>query len=611
MKDKLTNKQVVVEVQVVETTEPSLATHFGAYVNYVPDDATWDSSKLSSYGVSETTKSNLGFDIYDLGTSSAATGKAKSQSITCKDSRYKTKYNGWRVLDVSSSGQITLIHAGTPECYYHENLYSTSVTLLETASTSSSPGDSKAWTKYGNATYAQSVHYMTNEDFNLITYQINKNNNYTIKDIADSTCHKKTKFTACGYDHDMIDIGSYYWLASGYNAINLYFWAPSDRNVNNWYYDSYGVRPVVVLKSGLKLSSNNKGTADDPYELVLPELESLSVSPSSISVLLGKKGKISVTPVPTIAKVDLEYTASNNKISVDQDGIVTGIEAGTSSVTVKDKLTNKQVVVEVQVIGTTTPSLATHFGKYVNYTPTDSTWASSKLSSYGVSETETTTQGKFNIYDYATSASAKGKAKSQSITCYNSSYKNKYNGWRVLDVSSSGVITLIHAGTPECYYHGYGYSSASVKRLETASTSSSPGDSKAWTKYGNATYAQSVHYMTNEDFNLITYQINKNNNYTITDNGEGNSTCYYKTESTACGYNHDMIDIGSYYWLASAYNTYSLYLWGGASSSRFVNDWYSVSYGVRPVVVLKSGVKFLNDGRTGSSESNALNLVAP
>ncbi len=253
------------------------------------------------------------------------------------------------------------------------------------------------------------------------------------------------------------------------------------------------------------------------------------------------------------------------------------------------------------------PSLETDFGAYVNYEPDESTWEEGKLESYGVATSTQSSQGKFDIYDVGTSSAATGKAKSQSITCYNSSYKNKYNGWRVLDVSSSGVITLIHAGTPECYYHAYGESSASVTLLETASTASSPGTSKAWAKYGNATYAQSVHYMTNEDFNLITYQINKNNDHTITDNGGSSSTCYYQTSSTACGYNHDMIDIGSYYWLASAYATYTLYYW--SPNYRGVDD-NDDSFGVRPVVVLKSGVKFAADGKDGKSESTAFNLVA-
>ncbi len=272
------------------------------------------------------------------------------------------------------------------------------------------------------------------------------------------------------------------------------------------------------------------------------------------------------------------------------------------------KETTKTSTIKVKSAEPITPSLSTHFGAYVNYTPTDATWESSKLTSYGVLETTQSGQGKFDIYDLGTNASARGKSKSQSITCTDSSYKNKYNGWRVLDVSGE-VITLIHAGTPECYYHANGQSSRSVSILETASTSSSPGDSKAWTKYGNATYAQSVHYMTNEDFNKITYQINKNSNYTIDDYDYNDSSCFYKKNSTQCGYNHDMIDIGSFYWLASAYSDYNLYYWD--PDGRSVGGNFDYSRGVRPVVVLKSGIKFKDDGKDGKSESTAFNLVAP
>ncbi len=250
------------------------------------------------------------------------------------------------------------------------------------------------------------------------------------------------------------------------------------------------------------------------------------------------------------------------------------------------------------------------FGVYVNYEPDESTWEEGKLESYGVATSTQNSQGKFNIYDKGTSSAATGKAKSQSITCYNSSYQTKYNGWRVLDVSGSGVITLIHAGTPECYYHASGQAAASVKILETASTSSSPGESKAWTKYGNSMFAQSVHYMTNEDFNLITYQINKNNNYTLEDNGSNKSTCYGSTNAKKCGHDNDMIDIGSYYWLASTYSTYNLYAWYATPSGRFVDYGNgNNSSGVRPVVVLKSGVKFKDDDMDGSS-TKPYNLTA-
>ena len=69
-----------------------------------------------------------------------------------------------------------------------------------------------------------------------------------------------------------------------------------------------------------------------------------------------------------------------------------------------------------------------------------------------------------------------------------------------------------------------------------------------------------------------------------------------------------MIDIGSYYYFASAYDYYDLYRWN--PSDRYVFHYQNMSHGVRPVVVLKQGVKFADDGKDGSSEDNALNLVA-
>ena len=228
------------------------------------------------------------------------------------------------------------------------------------------------------------------------------------------------------------------------------------------------------------------------------------------------------------------------------------------------------------------------FGKYVNYEPNEATWEEGKLEEYGVAETETKTHGTFNIYDYKTSASAKGKNKSSSITCYSSSYQTKYEGWRVLDVSSSGQITLIHGGTPECFYKDSSNNAAATRTLlETASTASSPGTSKAWTKYGNTTLAESVHYLNDTDYNKILENINGNTNYNIKDylTTSDDGTCY-TTSSTQCGKGNDMIDIGSYYWLASPAETNILHYWN--PRYQRVDGYYDRSYGVRPVIILKS-----------------------
>ena len=216
----------------------------------------------------------------------------------------------------------------------------------------------------------------------------------------------------------------------------------------------------------------------------------------------------------------------------------------------------------------------------------------------GISETEKKLQGTFNLYDYKKGAVATSTAKSRSISCYSDKYQAKYNGWRVLDVSSSGQITLIHAGTPECYYHKFNYSSESVSILSNKSTASNPGTSKAWNKYGNTTYAESVHYFDGTDWNTLTTNMGKK--ITV---GE----CIDKGTTPVCGEGNDIIDIGVYYWISSG-------------SGGWLDDWSissqiskscDISFGVRPVVVLKPGVKFKANGYTGSSQYSSLDLVAP
>ena len=163
-----------------------------------------------------------------------------------------------------------------------------------------------------------------------------------------------------------------------------------------------------------------------------------------------------------------------------------------------------------------------------------------------------------------------------------------------MDVDSNGQITLIHGGTPECYYHAYdsiGYSEASKKILKVRATSASnEGTGKAWTKYGNSELALSVHYMDSDDVNIVNYHQNGNKDYNLLDyldkNDRGNC---YNNSSLYCGKSTELIDIGSYYWLASAYSTYILYLWDSYSRNWVTSN--GSSRGVRPVVVLKSNVK--------------------
>ena len=129
----------------------------------------------------------------------------------------------------------------------------------------------KAWTKYGNSIYAESVHYMDSDDVNIINYEENGNENYSLWDYLEKNergeCNVSTNANYCGGNTELIDTGSWYWLASASTTGCLFNWSPSDRY---WYYTytnhSFGVRPVVVLKSNVKLGTGS-GIIGDEYSL--------------------------------------------------------------------------------------------------------------------------------------------------------------------------------------------------------------------------------------------------------------------------------------------------------------------------------------------------------
>ncbi len=247
----------------------------GCYVNYTPDNALWDSTRD---GVLETKATKQGtFDIYDVPTEKSANGLSKNESITCDSTVYTSDYSGWRIMDVSNSGQITLIHGGVPECYYHSynsNSSSDSKKILKTRATSvEDEGIGKAWTKYGNSTYALSVHYMDSDDVNTINYEENGNEDYSLWDRLDKgelgECFSSTNGNHCGKNTELINTGSAYYLASAWTEYGLFKWI-ADTGGRGWtgsHSDSYGVRPVIILKPNIKLGQE-LGLLGDEYNLI-------------------------------------------------------------------------------------------------------------------------------------------------------------------------------------------------------------------------------------------------------------------------------------------------------------------------------------------------------
>ncbi len=195
-------------------------------------------------------------------------------------------------------------------------------------------------------------------------------------------------------------------------------------------------------------------------------------------------------------------------------------------------------------------------------------------------QTKPTTQGQFGGFEL-------GQSRNTNSTEYNSSYKPRTAGWRVWDINSTtGEVTLISAGHTETYYHAGNQSVASTNILKNRNC----------TMYENS-YAKtgSAHILTGQEA-ATWYNKQYGTNYSITENGGSNSTFYGKTFSTEKTIS--VLENGSYYWFASAYNSSNLYcVYPG---SRHVNYDDDRVMGIRVIVSLKSNVKIEKNIGDGS-----------
>ncbi len=200
----------------------------------------------------------------------------------------------------------------------------------------------------------------------------------------------------------------------------------------------------------------------------------------------------------------------------------------------------KQVTVPINVIsGVYLADSAIAVGDYVAYDA--GTWSSTVG--------KPTSHGNFGGY-------TSGKSKNESVSCDNSSTTLK--GWRVLSIDkSSKKVTIVHAGQPECYYHGTNPSD-SISKLNT----------RAYEQYKN-TFAESGRSIS-------------------------------KTDVDALGSTDTLRKTSTYYWLATAFGSTYLYYVGTDGS---IGSYYNSVYGFRPVIVLKSSV--LTTGKGTDSYGNS------
>lgn len=111
---------------------------------------------------------------------------------------------------------------------------------------------------------------------------------------------------------------------------------------------------IKALKAGTATvtakSTNDKIAATKVTVLEEIKVDSIKVSPASLSVEKGKKGTITATITPINAKnKTLTWSSSNDKVAtVSNKGVVTGVKAGSATITVKS-VNNKSATVKVTV----------------------------------------------------------------------------------------------------------------------------------------------------------------------------------------------------------------------------------------------------------------------
>lgn len=184
--------------------------------------------------------------------------------------------NGWRIA-YKENGSAYLISAGAPECMCtgSDGSYSNSACSGNDSTTGAvnhlknlnNHALEYCRTEYikGGVCNGSTVWAMNADDFKKIT-----GTDLYFNSSSDNSCVGAEADMNCGYNNDLIDNGSYYWIATSYkssSSVDAFFWysdyrlmSPSNSN------GVYGVRPVIYLDSSVVVTGGS-GTYEDPYTI--------------------------------------------------------------------------------------------------------------------------------------------------------------------------------------------------------------------------------------------------------------------------------------------------------------------------------------------------------
>ena len=140
-------------------------------------------------------------------------GTSKNNGVKCDSSDTGAKH-GWVVL-AKTDGKVVLVHAGTPECFYHERSVAASTSIAKLNERAQG---------YKNPNYAESASMLSCSSTGI-------------------TCNKGS------YLSGIHKTGTHYYLATAGSASTLLTGVRYDGQVAEFSNRAYGVRPVIVLKA--------------------------------------------------------------------------------------------------------------------------------------------------------------------------------------------------------------------------------------------------------------------------------------------------------------------------------------------------------------------------
>lgn len=131
------------------------------------------------------------------------------------------------------------------------------------------------------------------------------------------------------------------------NALTTYKWTSSDTNIAT----VSSVGKVIGKNTGtatITVTTANGKTAECTVN-VIAKPTGISFVEKSYYLREGEKGSLTIKLTPTSAVTEYTWTSSDTEVAtVDENGVITAIKAGTTTITVKtdnDKTTSKQITV--------------------------------------------------------------------------------------------------------------------------------------------------------------------------------------------------------------------------------------------------------------------------